>query len=138
MRWSEIQPIKNIKPLLGIEYPKFKISQSHGNRRIVLWKDTENEQNFIFIGVGNNFLSKEGRLHIPISIDDYEKYREYEMEGFHIYPEFNERLLLCCELRSNIDPTKELAFNREIPLEYRTYIDIISGKVRLSELGYNQ
>ena len=46
------------------------------------------------------------------------------------------RLALCSVASQNVDPLKELAFDRSIPLEYRTYVDIIAGKVSVSSLGY--
>ena len=41
--------------------------------------------------------------------------------------EFNERLYLCYKFGKNVDPMKDLVFNRPIPIEYKEYIDIISS-----------
>ena len=139
LKRSCIHMVKNVNPIFGIEFPKLKISLGHGNREIVLWRNTRNERKFIFTGEGNNLLfaeTLEGREYSSISINDYEKYKDYEVEALRIYPEFNERLFLCSQLKTNIDPMKELAFNRKIDLICSTYVDVISGVVRLSDLGY--
>ena len=59
-----------------------------------------------------------------------------ELTNLYDYATFNERLLLCELFGRNVDPLREIAFNRPIPLEYRTYIDLIGGKTVLKELGY--
>ena len=46
------------------------------------------------------------------------------------------RLYLCYKLKKNVDPEKDIMFRQQIPLEYKTYLDIISGVVPLSDLGY--
>ena len=45
-------------------------------------------------------------------------------------------LYLCYKLKKNVDPEKDIMFRQQIPLEYKTYLDIISGVVPLSDLGY--
>lgn len=135
----EVCLVKDVSPLLGVEAPVFKISSGHQTRIITLWKGTEHERELLVIGDGNNLLVEKRELEelsTPISLNDYEKYKEFEMNALRVFPEFNERLLLCYKLKKNIDPSKEIAFNRELDPICGTYIDIISGKVRLSELGY--
>ncbi len=51
-------------------------------------------------------------------------------------PSLNERLFLCYKLKKNVDPSKEIMFKQQIPLEYKTYVDIISGTIPLTDLGY--
>ena len=48
-------------------------------------------------------------------------------EFMHIFTKFNERLYLCYKFGKNVDPMKDLVFNRPIPIEYKEYIDIISS-----------
>lgn len=134
--------VKNINPLNGITYPSTQIATANAGpaRRIKLWEGTSIETEILFTGDGNNSLETRGEdgvyQYTPIQNEDYHLYMEYEINGLSIYPEFNERLYLCSELGFNIDPSKELAFNRELDPICKTYIDIIGGKVRLSELGY--
>ena len=74
----------------------------------------------------------EGDIDGPVIIDqipvtDQETIDKYELTDVRIYPEFNERLYLCYKLGKNVDPLKDLVFNRPIPLDYKEYIDIISS-----------
>ncbi len=47
--------------------------------------------------------------------------------GLAVFPLTNERLYLCYKAGKNVDPTKDLKFNREIPKEYKIAIEIMSG-----------
>ena len=66
---------------------------------------------------------------------------KYELTNVRIYAEFNERLYLCYKFGKNVDPMKDLVFNRPIPIEYKEYIDITEkgcskglGILKLKEL----
>lgn len=132
-----------IDPLVGLEFPQIRINSGYGNRKKKFWERTENEIELFIEGTGDNMLSeriiKNGKtdyIYTDIKLEDYNKYEDLEMEVLRIYPEFNEQLLLCSIMGKNIDPLKELAFNRPLDIQCKTYVDILSGKVLLSELGY--
>lgn len=134
---------KEIRPVDGLAYETTRISPNGGFRRLTLWEGTPNERTLLVLGTGNNSLRElvniDGHIEeklTPIPLDDYAKYEKYELTSLSGYPGFNERLYLCDVLGRNIDPLKELAFNRELDPVCKVYIDIISGKVRLAELGY--
>lgn len=134
---------KDIQPIKDIEIPQFRISIGSEFRTVVLWPGTEDERRVLTMGKGNNKLYRvicEGETIreevTPISVDDYDKYVDLELTNLSDYPSFNERLYLCCLLGKKIDPLKEMAFNRSLSKESRTYIDIIGGKTPLAELGY--
>jgi len=138
---SKLTLQSNIQPLENYEFPTKRISIGIGNRKIKLWKNTEYEIELIVIGEGNNLLSEENestrfREYSPISTSEYTEYAEYEIEGLNIYPEFNERLLLCSAFGKNFDPMKEIAFNRDLDIKCNIYAKIISGKYKLDSLGY--
>lgn len=67
---------------------------------------------------------------------DYSRIINYELATIELYPNLNERLYLCYKFYRNIDPEKEIIFKQEIPLEYKNYLDIISGETTLADLGY--
>ncbi|WP_196888702.1 hypothetical protein [Aureivirga sp. CE67] len=137
LRLSEIEVVKSITPL-SVVYPSFPsklINRGSGFRKIKLWQHTENEVEIGFTGIGNNLLAnviEPGNTeYSSIKIEEYELYKEYELESLRSYPELNERILLCSELGYNFDPVKELAFNRELDIICKTYIDIISQKKKV-------
>lgn len=134
---------KKVEPILDLPKIDWTINSGGGSRMKTLWKGTPNEKTFILLGEGKNVLHRSYRLDgeikeetIPISNEEYDKYKHYEPSFLRGYPEFNERLYLCSIKGENFDPLKELIFDRELDLECSTYIDIISGKVPKNELGY--
>lgn len=139
---SKIIIHKNIEPVKNIEIPEIKINTGADSRKVTVWKNTPKEDELVIIGGVNNLLKTENpndRLHPeyrPLIIDDYDDVIQYELENLRVYPEFNERLWLCSKLKKNIDPLKELAFNRELDPLFENYIKIIGGKTKLEELGY--
>lgn len=139
---SETSVISNLEPVKGLEIPSIKIHVGDGTRTVKIWEGTPQEREILLLGEGKNILKEENPddrfdyKYSPIDIADYDKVKQYEMDDLRIYPEFNERLYLCSELNRNFDPVKELAFNRELDPICKTYIDIIGGKVLLSDLGY--
>lgn len=127
----------------GLSYPTTRIDMGSGFRRVKLWAETEHEIEFLMMGNFDTALRKLHQVngHITeeystIALAEYDEYQGYELTNLYGYPSFNERIYLCELLGKNVDPLKELAFNRPIPLEYRTYIQIISGKTLLTTLGY--
>lgn len=60
----------------------------------------------------------------------------YELTNLASYPEFNERLFLCSKFKKNINPAKDMLFNKELPLAYKNYFNIVSGLVPIAQLGY--
>ncbi len=134
---------KDVGPAERIEYSETRISIGHELRRVKVWEGTEDEREFLMMGEGNNKLRRYHREndelceeYIPLSLDDYDRYKDVELTNVYDYPTFNERLFLCELFGRNVDPLKEIAFSRPLPLEYRTYIDIIAGDIPLGELGY--
>ena len=124
--------IQEIEPLKDYEPPKYRINALDiGTREITLWKDTINEQKVLMLGEGGGSLI-EGDITGPIIMSDIpftdnEIIDKYELTNVRIYAEFNERLYLCYKFGKNVDPMKDLVFNRPIPIEYKEYMDIISS-----------
>jgi len=72
-----------------------------------------------------------------IDENDSDTINNHELTSVEVYPNLNERLSLCYRFGKNINPQKEVLFNKkDLSKDYKTYIDIISGKVQLSEIGY--
>lgn len=124
--------IQDIMPLKDYEPPKYQIHTIGAlARKVRLWEGTKDEKEFLIIGEGGGQLI-EGDINGPVIMDkipftDNETIDKYELTDVRIYAEFNERLYLCYKFGKNVDPMKDLVFNRPIPLEYKEYIDIISS-----------
>lgn len=128
---------QSIKPLTNFELPKYKIeSLGMGSRHVTVWKGTTNERNVLILGQGGGRLIEEDmstgnyktQIIMPsIPETDSETIDKYELTNVRVYAELNERLYLCYKFGKNVDPLKDLIFDRPIPLEYKEYIDIISS-----------
>lgn len=123
--------VQDIKPLKNYEPSKYQIATLNPfiDRKVRLWEGTEDEREIMILGEGGGQLIEgdiDGPIIIPfIPFDDDETIDKYELTDVRIYAEFNERLYLCYKFGRNVDPMKDLVFNRPIPLEYKEYIDII-------------
>jgi hypothetical protein len=135
LKMSNIEP-RQIKPAFHMELPKYWIDHFANSRYIDVWKDTPYEKKILIIGEGGALIERDIReggvyktkiLKSSISFDDNEIIDKYELTNIRIYAEFNERLYLCYKLGKNVDPLKDLIFNRPIPIEYKDYINIISS-----------
>ncbi|EPY08602.1 hypothetical protein PAALTS15_03472 [Paenibacillus alvei TS-15] len=128
---------QSIKPLTNYKLPTYKIeSLGMGSRHVTVWKGTTNERKVLMLGQGGGRLIEEDmstgsyktKIIMPsIPVTDSVTIDKYELTNVRVYPEFNERLYLCYKFGKNVDPMKDLIFDRPIPLEYKDYIDIISS-----------
>ena len=138
---SKVFEITNLKPLKHIEMHREWININPIDiREITFWPETKEERTISMLGLGNNLLAvadeNKYKTFTPIKLEEYQKVKHLELDCLNIYPHFNERLFLCSELGQNYDPYKEIAFNQELPLICKTYIDIMRVGVERSELGY--
>jgi len=143
LKRSEVTDHGEVPPVKELEYCDTRISIGEGFRTLTLWKGTDDERTFLMMGEGKNSVRKllniNGKIeeeYTPIPVEEYDKVAHLELTNLCDYPTFNERLYLCEHYRRNIDPLKELAFNKPLDKECRVYIDIIAGKVPIRELGY--
>ncbi|TQR41727.1 hypothetical protein C7Y44_24700 [Paenibacillus popilliae] len=128
---------QSMKPLTNYKLPTYKIeSLGMGSRHVTVWKGTTNERKVLILGQGGGRLIEEDmsagsyktKIIMPsIPVTDNETIDKYELTNVRVYPEFNERLYLCYKFGKNVDPLKDLIFDRPIPLAYKDYIDIISS-----------
>lgn len=149
LKSSNITEIKEAIPDTAREDPDTWINQNKGTRTIRAWKNTEKEKEFIILGkaAGGSLVKKNlwwsptpgntARPHpsgvidsvvledIPLNANDI--IDAYDLTNLAVYPSLNERLYLCYKLGKNVDPYKDLVFNREIPDEYSVAIDILSA-----------
>lgn len=81
----------------GLEYEDTRIHSGNGFREITLWRGTKDERTFLIMGQGDNKLREIIRAneHIeekytPISLNEYERYKNIEMVSLCGYPNLNE------------------------------------------------
>lgn len=142
LRNSNIVKQKKVMPKTDFELPnKWIRDRSYGSRAVVVWPGTPQEKKIIIIGEGNNMLVEIDKtqhkhkydgiydkvLMPSIKSSDTKTIGSYEIDNLCVFPETNERLYLCYLFGKNVDPMKDLEFNRPLPPEYATYVDIISG-----------
>lgn len=123
--------VQKIAPLKDYQPPEYHIQMDAvGVRKISLWKGTPHEREVLMMGSGGGWLVKgtvQKETVSGIAFTDDETIDRYELTNVRIYAEFNERLYLCYKMGKNVDPMKDLVFNRPIPLEYEEYMKIISS-----------
>ena len=149
---SNIETLK-IKPITDYQPPKLWIQEDADSRKVTVWKGTKNEKEFISFGKNGASLVekdilKDGKYNHPSGIYDklikhinpknidINSIIDYELTSIEVYPSLNERLFLCNQKGTNVDPAKNILFNIDMPLEYEKYVDIVSGVVPLDKLGY--
>jgi len=149
LKSSNITEIKGAIPDTSREDPDTWIDQNKGTRAVKVWGKTEKEKEFIILGkeAGGSLVKKNlwwsptsgnpTRPHpsgvidsvvledIPLNANDI--IDKHDLTNLAVYPSLNERLYLCYKLDKNVDPYKDLVFNREIPEEYSVAIDILSA-----------
>lgn len=149
LKHSNINVIKGAVPDLERKDSDVWINGFTGNRKVKVWGNTENEKEFYILGAepGGSLVKKDlwwsptpeqpTRLHpsgvfdsiiienISLNADDV--IDEHETTSLGIFPLTNERLYQCYKAGKNVDPSKDLMFNREIPKEYKIAIEIMSG-----------
>lgn len=134
---SNVSVQKGISPDLQRELPICWIQGKIGNRQVTVWEGMEYEKSFLVLGAepGGSLISRDitkgGEQdckvvidNIPLDADDIINHNE--LTGLAVYPSMNERLYLCYESGINVDPAKDLKFDRKLPLAYKVFVDILS------------
>ncbi|OEK08210.1 hypothetical protein A8C32_01730 [Flavivirga aquatica] len=144
LKHSNVSVVKDAIPDTDREDSKTWIKGYSGNRKVKVWEGTEDEEEFYILGseVGGSLVDRDiyksgGYDHssglfdkiiiedIPLNADDI--IDNHETMGLGVFPLTNERLYQCYKAGKNVDPTKDLKFNREIPKDYKIAIEIMSG-----------
>jgi hypothetical protein len=138
---NHISKVKSVSPCERLSFPNEAISLN-GFKKITLWKKTKSQREIGFIGETISVCTTTWNTGRPklsyrrLSQEDYASVKHLELAGLRAYPELNERLSLCHELGFNIDPQKEIAFERPLNHQFETYVDIIGGLVPSAHFGY--
>jgi hypothetical protein len=135
--------------LPGIEYeaPTAWIKQHPGSRHVTVWPGTDHERTVLLLSdrPGGSLRSQriDDKVGTPqptlikdIPLDDDATIDGHELAGVWTAPLLNERLYLCHVLERNVDPHKDLTFDRSLPDEYRTFVDIAAMHGSADDWGY--
>jgi hypothetical protein len=128
-------------------YPTEWIKPFPGSRRVTAWPGTEHERSFIIIGnppggqlirenIDTEGISAKEVVMKSIPLDDDKTIDAHELSVSWNFPLLNERLYLTKLLGRPVDPMKDVKFDRELPPEYRTFIDITAGHGTPTDWGY--
>jgi hypothetical protein len=141
---SNVTVLKDAVPDVGRKDSDIWISGFPGHRKTKIWVNTADEKEFFILGseAGGRLVRrdiyKEGKYDHPsgifdeilidnIPFDDDETIDNHETMSLGVFPLTNERLYQCYKAGKNVDPSKDLMFNRDIPKEYKIAVEIMSG-----------
>ena len=144
LKHSNVSVVKEAIPDKEREDSKVWIKGYTGNRKVKAWEGTEDEKEFYILGAQpggslvemdlnkggvydhpNGLFDKVIMEDIPLNANDI--IDNHETMGLAVFPLMNERLYLCYKAGKNVDPTKDLKFNRNIFENYKVSIEIMSG-----------
>lgn len=144
LKFSNVTVVKDAIPDLERKDSDVWINGFTGSRKVKVWENTEDEKEFYILGAkaGGNLVEKDlnkGGIYdhpsgifdkiiienIPLNADDI--IDKHETMSLGVFPLTNERLYQCYKAGKNVDPSKDLMFNREIPKAYNIAIEIMSG-----------
>jgi len=146
LKFSAIEKHGDVLPNRTLVPPHLWIRRFVGSRKTTIWPNTSNERTLILLSQrpGGQLIEKrlddpdEVRVVTPsIPLDDKATIDAYELEGLSVYPSLNERLHLSRVRGRSFDPEKELTFDRELPDDCITFVDIISQTGKPEDWGYD-
>jgi hypothetical protein len=148
MARTKIRRVTNVDAIQGLKVPDgptTKINTEPEWRHVTLWPGTEDEITVLvqggkgLVGLHTSGRNSKGKIvdeYRPIKPSEYKKFKRMETAHLSDYPSLNERLLLCRGKGWNFDPMRNLEFDWPLDRECSVYAQIISGRVRLADLGY--
>lgn len=148
LKCSNITHVKNIEADTDRADSDVWIHQKEGFRKVKVWQGTEHEKELLIIGKtpGGYLVKKDiwwrptpkmlvrshpsgvfdSLLMQDIPLDEKDIINKNELTNLSSFPGLNERLYLCNLFNKNVDPYKDLVFDREIPIDYNIAIEILS------------
>jgi hypothetical protein len=149
LKHSNIVVVKDALPDLERKESDVWINGFTGSRKVKVWENTSDEMELYILGSepGGSLVKKDlwwtptpnqpTRAHpsgvidsviiedIPLNSDHI--IDRHELTSLGIFPLTNERLYQCYKAGKNVDPAKDLKFNREISRDYKVAIELMSG-----------
>ncbi|MCD8455103.1 hypothetical protein G1K75_12455 [Tenacibaculum finnmarkense] len=144
LNFSNITTIKSIKANKKEDLNPKRIKTESIYRNVKTWEGTDKEIDFLIKGEGGILIEKSPYVNVSFgeekvlkhkidAIHDSELIDDSELERILFSPGLNERLFLCYKYGKNVDPLKDLIFNRDIPLDYEVYIKLYADKMTEKE-----
>jgi hypothetical protein len=140
LRHSDVRKERGVRPHPDLHAPELWIDTYDGWRTRVVWPNTKHERSVLLMGEepGGRLTADDdtGDIGDEIELDDGETIDRYELTNIWTFPGLNERLHLCDILDKPVGPLKDLSFDRPLPLEAKTFVDIIGSHGGLESWGY--
>ncbi|WP_299220767.1 hypothetical protein [uncultured Aquimarina sp.] len=145
LKFSNISEVKNINPKTSNKDVKLWIKGFSGNRKVVVFENTEFEKEIIILGstpgglLVERSIYKKGKYEHPsglfdkvvidnIPLNKSELINNHELMSLAVFPSMNERLFLCYKKKKNVDPFKDLRFDKKLVIDdHKIFIEIISS-----------
>ena len=144
LKFSNVTKHPQIQSLEITALPTQWIHQMSDSRQVRVWPDTPNEKEFITLGDGGALVEKDVLHHQGgpyahpsgvfdrvlikrIDPSDDNTIEAHELDTIGIFPALNERLYLCYHFGRSLDPDKDILFDRDLPLDYTTYVTLVGG-----------
>jgi hypothetical protein len=148
LKFSRLRAHPDLRPAQFAELPKYWIEGFHGSRKVTVWPGTPRERTFIDLSERSGGRLIQARIDArgfepqpvimnSIPLDDDATIDKYETNSIWIFPHLNERLYLSKKLGRVVDPDKDIMFDRPLPDEYATYIDMRASHGTLEDWGYS-
>ncbi len=119
-----------------LRFPSYWIQRNLESQMYTIWEGTSDEMTFAMSKAGGVLVERSLKTapqnYVKIkNINDDENniIDSYELTSLRSYPELNERLYLSYLLGKNIDPLKEIMFNRPLIKEFKVYMQILTGEL---------
>ena len=148
LKHSPIERAKGVAPRVIDKTPERWIKGFlESSRYVTVWPGKPYERRVLLLGdrPGGKLVSKDlnasgiqpERVFMPsIPLTDSATIDAHELDVIWTFPQLNERLLLCKQLSRNVDPLKELTFDRPLPEQCLTFVEILGSHGGLADWGY--
>lgn len=139
VRFSDLRKAARVRPHPGLSVPTHWIATHDGWREKVVWPGTPHQRKLKLMGgKPGGILIEKGNYGVGAEIepDETEIIGAHELNRVWTFPQLNERLYLCDLLGKLVAPLRDLVFDRPLPPEARTFVDIIACHGELEDWGY--
>ncbi|MDK7374229.1 hypothetical protein RP300_01306 [Oligella urethralis] len=120
-----------------LQFPSRWIQRNFESQMYTIWEGTDDEMTFAMskpggVLVERTLTTKPQDFIVIKEINNNEDsiIDSHELTSLRTYPELNERLYLSYLFGKNVDPLKDIMFQRTMKKEYKVYMQIFTGKYK--------
>jgi hypothetical protein len=141
--WAKKQ---KLKPREDLKPSDLMIRTFPGSRQVKVWAETPDEVEFLMIHARPGGMlvkradkpnNRQEQIVIEsIPLDDNETIDGNELNGVGLALDTRERLYACFLAGKNVDPYKDLIFDRPVKEECRPFVEMLSRRKTPQDFGY--